>query len=74
MKDYDILPAALALPVSAVGDVLINQGAPALPGPTQSEWSGLIMAALALAVRELLWWFRNRKGSGSDADLPPSGG
>lgn len=69
MRSFDIVPSALALPMAAVADVAI-----APSGPSQSEWSGLVMAALALVVRELLWWLRNRKSSGSLPDLPPSAG
>lgn len=66
MNTYDAVPAALTLPLVAVADVAANS-----PGPTESEWSGLLMAALALAVREVLWWLRNRKrGEASSLELP----
>lgn len=65
MTQYDVVPAALSLPVATAADLAT--------GPSQSEWKGLIIAALTLLVREALWWFRNRKGGG-DITIPPSGG
>lgn len=50
---YDKVPALIAaLGVTA---------APILPGPTRDEWAGTIGGLLALVVRELIYWFRNRR-------------
>lgn len=47
-----------SVPVVAAAAVLT--AAPALPGPTRDEWAGAAFGVLALVVRELVWWIRNR--------------
>jgi len=34
---------------------------PVLPGPTKDEWAGAVVAVVALLVRELFWFLRNRR-------------
>lgn len=51
----DVIPASLGALVAAV--------VPALPGPTRDEWGGAIVAVVALLVRELAWFLRNRRRS-----------
>lgn len=34
---------------------------PALPGPTRDEWVGAAFGLVALAIRELVYWIRNRR-------------
>lgn len=50
---YDKVPVLMGSLVAAV--------APVIPGPSQGEWQSVAMAAIALLVRELVWWFRNRR-------------
>lgn len=35
--------------------------APVLPGPTRSEWAAAGVALVSLAIREIVWWLRNRR-------------
>lgn len=50
---YDGVPATIASAVLAV--------TPALPGPTRNEWAVALGGLVALVVRELAWWLRNRR-------------
>ena len=40
---------------------VMSSAAPVLPGPTQDEWTGTVMALVALVIREVVYWWRNRK-------------
>lgn len=53
MNNHDPLPGVVG---TAVATVLPN-----LPGPTKDEWAGALVAVVALVVRELVWWVRNRR-------------
>lgn len=44
-----------------------------VPGPSKDEWFGALMAVLAVAVREVIWWFMHRRKASVD-ELPPLGG
>lgn len=50
---YDKVPAA----VSAV----VLGALPVVPGPSKAEWAATLGGLLALGVRELVWWLRNRR-------------
>lgn len=49
----DKVPALVATGALAV--------APVLPGPTKDEWAAAAFGFAALLIRELVFWFRNRK-------------
>lgn len=51
---HDLKPFISGLVVGVVPPVV-------LPGPSKSEWSGAVFTVLALAVREVVYWFRHRK-------------
>lgn len=52
---------------------LVTTGVLAQVGPTKEEWSGVVMAVLALVVRELVWWLRNRKQPSSESTTVDGG-
>lgn len=54
---YDKVPVVIAGAAAAAAPIL-----PTIPGPTETEWKSAIVGILVLAVREFVWWLRNRKG------------
>lgn len=50
--EYDKVPAVVTAAVLG--------GLPVV-GPSRDEWAAAIGGALALLVREILWWVRNRR-------------
>lgn len=53
MPEYDKVPVAVGALVATV--------VPVVPGPSKSEWSIALVGLVSLAVRELVWWIRNRR-------------
>lgn len=51
--EYDKVPVVLGSLVAGV--------VPVIPGPTEGEWTATLFGLVALAVRELVWWLRNRR-------------
>lgn len=60
MQSYDVIPAVTGAAIGSVAAPVLAQVG-ALPGPQQEEWAGAIIGVVMLAIRELVWWLRNRK-------------
>lgn len=56
---YDFRPAVVAAFSTVAAEPLVRDLP--LPGPTRDEWAGVVFGVLALAVRELVWWLKNRR-------------
>lgn len=62
---YDKVPALVAGAVmtaaNVVAPVIPVEVLTNLPGPSRSEYVGVVSTIVTLLIRELVWWFRNRK-------------